>query len=133
MTMKYATDSEFYRHLVYTAEDFNHTDKTVAEVANDLQVKMVGLKVKVIPYKTWNPWSSVVGHAKGGTIYVNTRKLDLTLQDRIANLFHEATHLCGYSHRGNTPSAYNNATVPYLASRVFAAYVMKMEAQGVSA
>lgn len=64
--------------------------------------------VYVVPYKTKNPFSSVLGHADGNTIFENVRKLDaLTLAQRVGHIGHETTHLFGYSHdvQGDRKSA----------------------------
>lgn len=57
------------------------------------------LYVNVMPYRTRNPWSSVIGYADGNTVFENMRKInDLTLAERTGHIGHEITHLFGYRH-----------------------------------
>jgi hypothetical protein len=120
IVMMHYQDKDFL-DLISQAE-FNHTMHDSFTVANRLRNLMFGLEIDVKLYKTLNPWSKVIGYADGETIYVNERKLDLPLLDRIENIYHEATHLCGFSHLGNTPNKYNLETVPYKAANIFAKY-----------
>jgi predicted metallopeptidase len=102
---------------------FNHTNHTGHDVAKALQNNR--LEIIIRPYKTFSPWSKVIGYAKGNVIFVNTRKLDLPLRDRVENLMHEALHLLGYQHNGNRVTPYNLGTVPYKVAAMFADYVME--------
>lgn len=79
--------------------------------------------IYVKPYTTFSPWSKVIGYARGNVIYVNTRKLDLPLKDRVENIRHEIFHLQGYSHKGNRATEYNLKTVPYLGANLFVKYL----------
>lgn len=55
--------------------------------------------VKIASYKTRNPWSSTIGHAKLDTVFENIRKLgDLSLSHRVGHIGHETVHLFGYGH-----------------------------------
>lgn len=100
---------------------FNHTDDYGLDVYwNTFDFNQI---VYVKPYKTFSPWSKVIGYAQGQTIYVNTRKLDLPLKDRIENLRHELYHLQGYSHKGNRVTAYNLGTVPFKGAALFVKYL----------
>lgn len=82
--------------------------------------------VYVKPYKTWSPWSRVIGYAKGDTIFVNTRKLDLPLKDRVENIRHEIFHREGFSHNGNRVTAHNLQTVPYKGASLFVKYLERI-------
>ena len=100
---------------------FNHTSNHGADIYfNTFDFNQT---VYIKPYRTFSPWSSVIGHAKGNTIYVNTRKLDLPLKDRVENIRHEIFHLQGYSHKGNRVTEYNLKTVPYLGANLFVKYL----------
>lgn len=79
--------------------------------------------VYVRPYRTWNPWSRVIGHARGNTIFVNTRKLDLSLEDRVINIRHEIFHIEGFQHPNNNPTEFDYGTVPYKGSVLFAKFL----------
>jgi predicted metallopeptidase len=85
------------------------------------------LTVEVREYKTWNPWSKVIGHAKGNVIYFNMRKKDLSQQDSVEFILHELMHLWGFKHKGNKVTAFNLKTVPYLVARMFAKYITTTE------
>ena len=123
LVMDHYTDSKFLE-MLYDVKSFNHTDDNGYAVGRKLLLANALIVIK--PYKTKWPWSSVIAHAKNGTIYVNTRKLDLPLEDRVANIMHEALHLLGYSHKGNRVTEYNKLTVPYLVSKMFSEYVMSL-------
>ena len=100
---------------------FNFTHESGYEVAKNTEVFEGRVYVK--PYTTFSPWSKVIGYAKGNTIYINTRKLDLPLKDRIENIRHEIFHLQGYSHDGNRVTEFNLKTVPYLGANMFANFI----------
>lgn len=106
-----------------SVESFNFTKDNGSDVAD--KIFNSELEINIRPYRTKLPWSKVIGYAKGNTIFVNTRKLDLSLEDRVCNLFHEYLHLLGYSHNGNRVSEFNNGTVPYKVSKMFSEFVMR--------
>lgn len=108
-----------------TVKGFNHTWHDGIRVANTIRDNQVEIVIR--PFKSKWPWSKSIGHARGNTIWINTRKLDLPLKDRIENIMHEALHLMGYLHHGNRVTAYNLNTVPYLVANMFANYVMDKE------
>lgn len=100
---------------------FNFTNDSGYEVAKNTEVFEGTIYVK--SYTTFSPWSKVIGYAKGNTIHINTRKLDLPLKDRIENIRHEIFHLQGYSHNGNRVTEFNLKTVPYLGANMFAKFI----------
>lgn len=123
LVMDHYKDMAFLERLALI-QSFNHTKDSGAHVA--LRILRANIDIVIKPYKTFSPWSKVIGHAKGNTIYVNTRKLDLPLEDRVANIMHEALHLLGYSHKGNRVTEYNLGSVPYKVSKMFSEYVMSL-------
>jgi hypothetical protein len=100
---------------------FNYTTNNGNDVCwNSLNFEET---VYVKPYTSLSPWSKVIGYATDNTIYINTRKLDLPLKDRIENIRHECYHLQGYSHKGNKVTEFNLKTVPYLGANLFVKYL----------
>lgn len=120
LVMDHYKDSVFLFNLGYV-QNFNHTHDSGYALGKKIFNCDLGMTIK--PYKTFSPWSNVIGYATGNTIFVNTRKLDLPLKDRVENLFHEPMHLLGYSHKGNRVNAYNLGTVPYKAAAIFVKYL----------
>jgi hypothetical protein len=112
---------ESFLAMVIAHKNYNLYDGNSSEIAEKLLDTFISMKIK--PYKTWNPYSKVIGYASGNTIYVNTRKLNLPLKDRVANFIHEPLHLLGYSHKGNSVNAFNLGTVPYKVSAIFVKYL----------
>jgi len=102
-------------------EKFNFTYHSGVHVAANIAT--AELKIQIKPYKTWNPYSKVIGYASGSTIFINERKLNLPLKDRVDNFFHEPMHLLGYSHKGNSVNAFNLGTVPYKTASIFVKYL----------
>jgi len=123
---KHYKDIQFL-HKVEMNKTFNFTSRNGLYVAHDIRQSELTMKIK--SYTTWNPFSKVIGHAKGDTIFINTRKLDLSLEDRIQNLFHEYLHLLGYKHKGNSVNEFNNGTVPFNVAKIFSQYVMSLGRQ----
>jgi hypothetical protein len=100
---------------------FNHTEDYGLDVHwNTFDFNKI---VYVKPYTSLSPWSKVIGYATDNTIYINTRKLDLPLKDRVENIRHEIFHLQGYSHKGNRITEFNLKTVPYLGANLFVKYL----------
>ncbi len=114
-------DDYKFLDLVSNSTSFNYTKDRGFVVADKIFNGIIGMNI--VPYKTWSPWSKVIGYAKGNTIYVNTRKLDLPLKDRVENFMHEPLHLLGYSHKGNSNNEFNRNTVPYRVASVFVKYL----------
>jgi hypothetical protein len=118
---KHYIDSGFLRRIG-EIQKFSYTVKKGFDVVSSLQASSVVMTIA--PYKTKWPWSKVIGYASGNTIYVNTRKLDLPLKDRVQNLFHEPCHLLGYRHsRDNKVSKLNDESVPYKVAAIFVKYL----------
>jgi hypothetical protein len=120
LVMRHYRDAAFLEK-VGRVEKFNHTADSAARVA----IKIMGAENEIIirPYTTFNPWSRVIGHARDNIIFVNTRKLDLPLLDRVENFYHEWLHTIGYSHKGNRVNSYNLGTVPYKVAKMFREHV----------
>ena len=73
------------------------TGKEVYKKLNDYKEP-----IKVFTYKPFNPWTAAVGYFDGESIHINIRKLpDMTVSDIIANLCHEYSHYCGFTHGNN--------------------------------
>ena len=125
IVMKHYADEEFLRRI-REVDNFNHTTFSPVQCAAVLPKHMQNLSVRIVPYMTFNPFSNVIGHAKSDMIFVNTRKLHLPLMDRVQNIYHECTHLIGFSHKGNKPNAYNMKTVPYKAASIFSQYAKEI-------
>jgi predicted metallopeptidase len=120
LVMEHYKDEEFLVNVRATGS-FNHTK----DRGNSIADKIIdsNLEITIKPYKTFSPWSKVIGYAKGNVIYVNTRKFDLPLKDRVENIFHEFLHTLRYSHKGNRVTAYNLRSVPYAVSSMFVKYL----------
>ncbi len=118
---KYYNDPEFL-NILSKVPKFNNTNNNGQKVAFDIEDSHVVMKVKL--YKTKFPWSKTIGYAEGDTIWVNSRKLDLSLADRTENFMHEPLHLLGYGHVGNYNNAFNRETVPYKVAAIFRQYLI---------
>lgn len=125
---KYYYDVGFFDSI--KNEKFN--DVKAINSITGVEVYVMSLRpnavVYVKPYKTFSPWSRVIGYAKGDTIFVNTRKLDLPLKDRVENIRHEIFHREGFSHNGNRVTAHNLQTVPYKGASLFVKYLERIGA-----
>jgi hypothetical protein len=122
IVMKHYADSEFLLSVA-KQEKFNHTLLSPKEISKILPETMRTMTVTIVPYKSFNPFSAAIGYAELNKIFVNTRKLDLSLMDRVQNLYHESCHIVGFTHKGNRPNIYNLNTVPYKAANLFMRYV----------
>lgn len=123
---KHGKDYTFLERVRKIAR-FNHTEDSGIDVA--LKLSVFNPTIIIRPYTTKNPFSKVIGHAQGNVIFVNTRKLDLSEMDRVANFMHEALHLLGYSHKGNRVTPYNLGTVPYRVAALFREYVKELKGE----
>lgn len=78
--------------------------------------------VNVNFYKTFNPFSSVIGYSNGRELFINERKIgSLTLSDIIGNLCHEYAHHAGFNHGTGRTRNYKTEdkclySVPYFVS-----------------
>jgi hypothetical protein len=117
---------EAFLKLLCGVDSFNYTNDHGIDVA--VKISGSNLKMQIKSYKTWSIFSKVIGYASKDTIFVNTRKLNLPLKDRVENFFHEPMHLLGYSHKGNSVNAFNLGTVPYKTASMFVKY---LESTGV--
>jgi hypothetical protein len=123
MTMAHCNDKKFIDFLA-SVVSYNHTTLSSLEVSQKLYAHAVNIDITIEGYKSVNPWSKVIGHAKGATIYLNTRKLrDLDIYERCGNFYHEFCHLAGFEHKGNSVTKYNLETVPYKAGKIFENYL----------
>ena len=119
--MRHYRDTEFL-DMVRNVSKFNHTEDTGEQVAKKIEEAVMEVTIK--GYRTFSPWSNVIGYAKGNTIFINTRKLDsIGVVDRCENIYHEICHVLNYSHRGNRPDKYNLGSVPYMLGAMFGRYI----------
>lgn len=78
--------------------------------------------VNVNFYKTFNPFSSVIGYSNGKELFINERKINyLTLSEVIGNLCHEYAHHAGFNHGKGRTANYKTEdkllySVPYFLS-----------------
>lgn len=125
---RHCTDKAFLAK-VSEVKKFNHTNLSSREVADTLFNAAYSIDIEVRGYRTFNPWSKVIGYAEGKTIYVNLRKLqDLDIYERANNFYHEFCHLAGFSHDGNRVTPYNLGSVPYKAGQIFEDYLRELHA-----
>lgn len=63
---------------------------------------MERLPLNIFTYKSFNPFSNVLGYYDGKCIKLNLRKLDLLPEEEIVGLLlHEYSHYCGFTHSNN--------------------------------
>jgi hypothetical protein len=118
---------EKFLDKIAEVKKFNHTTLSPIEVANTLHNMAYGIEIDIRGYRTFNPWSKVIGYAEGNTIFVNLRKLyDLDIYERCGNFYHEFCHLAGFTHDGNRVTPYNLETVPYKAGAIFENYLREL-------
>lgn len=123
LVMKHCRDVEFL-NKIRKIDSFYFSALSGENVAREIVVREVTMTIK--SYKTWNPWSKVIGYAKGNTIYCNSRKFDLPLYDRVNNFMHESLHALGFSHNGNSATGRNLDSVPYKVGAIFEQYVREI-------
>jgi len=126
LVIKHCQDREFLRRIESQEQNFNHTLLNPKQVMEQLFNSSNMAVMAIRPYKSINPFSKAIGYAEDNIIYVNTRRLDLPLYDRIQNIYHEFCHVSGFTHKGNFATKYNMDTVPYKASKIFADYVKEI-------
>lgn len=103
---------------------FTYTPDSSEEVAEVIEANL-NLKINVLTYKTWSPWSAVIGYSDGEDIYVNTRKLPyLSVSDYVGNFIHEFCHHIGYGHGNNKPNGKEHS-VPYWVGNLAQEYAEK--------
>ena len=133
MIIKCEVDNEIVKKACELVE-MHYKDEEFLKVMDSTTFNMPGMKysyvvknssieISVKSYRTRNPFSSVVGYFDGKTIWVNTRKIDMPLEDRTANIWHELSHAMGWQHKGNRVTEFNLKTVPYLGSKLFVDYL----------
>lgn len=113
LVLKFTKEPAFWQLLAETFYDTGIKDDLITHETDirrhlEFMFTQANATVFIVPYKTKNPFSSVIGHAEGNTIFENVRKMDsLTLAQRVGHIGHETTHLFGYSHdvQGDRKSA----------------------------
>jgi hypothetical protein len=114
--------------LLRELKPFTYTTQSCIEVANKVEdfilngyTVLLGQKIfygviNIKGYKTFNPWSSVIGYSdpRNNTIYVNLRKINsLSVEEYAGHILHECCHKIDYGHGNNYPSKKKNFSVPY--------------------
>lgn len=75
-------------------------------------------------YRPFNIFTKAIGYFEGRTCHINTRKMNMSLEDRTETIFHEICgHGSGYQHKGNYVTSFNLQTFPYLGSKLFVEYL----------
>jgi len=121
IVMKHYNDRAF-AGLIFNVEKFNHTEHSPVQVALVVEKVMDSLEVEIHSYRSLNPFSKVVAHAKDNKIFFNARK-SASYVDRAGTIMHECLHLVGYQHDGNYVTKYNLQTVPYKVQMLFERYI----------
>lgn len=110
--------------------------KITSSLINDQQIILghtvnFKMKVNILGYRPFNPWSSVVGYTvhdddlTNDTIYINLRKLPKMSPEEVAgNILHECLHLINFGHGSNKLTKDKIKSVPY-----FLGYLMSGEKQ----
>lgn len=123
--IKHYKDKHFLDRI-RSVSSFYFTDHSPEIVAQRIPRIMDHLEIYIRPYKPLNPFSKAISHSEGNEIFINTRKFYFPFIDRVETIYHESTHLCGYSHNGNRPTVNNLRSVPYLTASLFAKYVKEI-------
>lgn len=96
--------------------DFKFNSGTGQEVV----AKLLEMRepIKIFTYKPMNPWTKAIGYFDGESIHINLRKLpSMTAKDVVANLLHEYSHYCGFTHGNNFYTTEKSKfSVPYFIS-----------------
>jgi hypothetical protein len=93
-------------------KSFTHGVATGIKVADDLG-KIPAIKIST--YKSKNPFSKAIATTYPSdkeTIYLNLRSNPRAMDDMVATVCHEATHILNYGHGDNSPVGKYNS-VPY--------------------
>lgn len=125
------------KYFTYTdLSNLRIVDKINDGLINDQQVILghavsFKMKVRVLGYKPFNPFSKVVGYTvhdddlTNDTIYINLRKLpSMSPQEVAGNILHECLHLINFGHGSNKLTKDKRKSVPY-----FFGYLMSGEAK----
>jgi hypothetical protein len=98
----------FEGHLGYILDKdkFTFTADTPVQVFNKLASMQHSLEVDVLAWKPLNPWTSAIATTfknKPGKIFINVSKIpQRSVEDYVATICHEASHLMGYNHGSNS-------------------------------
>lgn len=60
--------------------------------------------ISVFFYRSFNPFTKVLGYYKSGQIYINVKKVrseSFSTEDLVGLLLHEYSHYCGFTHGNN--------------------------------
>jgi len=101
---KYVREERFWAYLEQEVKGTNLSEHDLLEddpeILGHLKYMFAcDLNVEVVPYRTRNPFSSVLGYSEGNRVNENSWKFDaLKLFERVGHLGHEICHLFGYHH-----------------------------------
>lgn len=126
LTLKWAKDlvatanclkerPELYQRI--KTSKFTETSKTPEQIADDVKAMTSELKT----YTYWNPFSNVIATTYSNdkeNIYFNTRKNPRSMKEMVNTIFHETTHLIGYTHSSNYNNETTRKTVPYMVGQI---------------
>ena len=125
LMLNYSLDERFLAK-VCNSSPFTYTHYDPVNVARVMKENFPTLEIQVKAYRTWNPFSRVIGYAKGNVIYINTRKINLPIRDRVENIMHESLHLIGFRHaRDNKAVGDSLKSVPYKVAAIFAEFIFE--------
>lgn len=127
-------EDKYFTYTTLTKKQI--VQKITSSLINDQQIILghavnFKMKVNILGYRPFNPWSSVVGYTvhdddlTNDTIYINLRKLPKMSPEEVAgNIMHECLHLINFGHGTNKLTKDKIKSVPY-----FLGYLMSGEKQ----
>jgi hypothetical protein len=129
LLVRFSREEAFWDFFASWISGINLSEHDILEEDHDifLHIKLMftfNLNIEIVSYRTKNPFSSTLGHAKGNRVYENKWKMDaMTLSERVGHLGHEVCHLLGYHHeyQGQKTSAavvFGNAMEAYAERRI---------------
>lgn len=117
---KWGNSDEFFAYFKGKRTRFSHFEGTVAEAIEQFRKCLEGAgTIRLSFYDPIIP-SSAIGGWNGSVILQNLEHSYMTKVQRAGHLYHETTHMCGFVHKGNRPSWYDNEnSFPYAAGYDF--------------
>lgn len=117
---KWGNSDEFFAYFKGKRTRFSHFEGTVAEAIEQFRKCLEGAgTIRLSFYDPIIP-SSAIGGWNGSVILQNLEHSYMNKVQRAGHLYHETTHKCGFVHKGNRPSWYDNEnSFPYAAGYDF--------------